>query len=295
MILLGEIYALGAAAMWSVSSIFFTQIANRIGSIQLNIYRMFTASVLLLLTFLLFNIKIDINLEQFLFLSVSGIIGLVIGDTFLFRAYKESGPRLSSLLMASNPAMAAIIAFFFLAERLSFWGIFGMIVTLVGISLVVNEKHNKLNVFTITKKGIIFGFFAAVGQAVGLIFAKLAFNTGEMNGLVATFIRLSSAVLIFIPAAIIAGKLKNPVKMLSGNPGIHWQILIGSVIGPYLGITLSLFAIINTKIGIASTLMSTTPVLILPISRYYFKEHLSWKAISGALIAVIGISMLFMI
>jgi drug/metabolite transporter (DMT)-like permease len=54
-------------------------------------------------------------------------------------------------------------------------------------------------------------------------------------------------------------------------------------------------AIANAKIGIASTLMSTMPVIMLPIVKYYYKESLSWRAIAGAFIAVAGVAILFLV
>jgi drug/metabolite transporter (DMT)-like permease len=61
-----------------------------------------------------------------------------------------------------------------------------------------------------------------------------------------------------------------------------------------LGITLSLIAIEHAKVGIASTLMATMPVIMLPISGFYFKEKFGWKAIVGAMVAVIGAAIIFM-
>jgi len=62
---------------------------------------------------------------------------------------------------------------------------------------------------------------------------------------------------------------------------------------PYLGITFSLIAIANTYVGIASTLMSTAPIIMLPLVKYYYKEKLSAIAIIGTFIAVAGIAILF--
>ena len=90
------------------------------------------------------------------------------------------------------------------------------------------------------------------------------------------------------------GKLKNPVKLFTKDRKTLGLIAIGSVIGPYLGITLSFVAVIYTKVGIASTLMATIPIIMLPLSKIIYKEKLSWKAIAGAFVAVGGVAVLFL-
>lgn len=70
-------------------------------------------------------------------------------------------------------------------------------------------------------------------------------------------------------------------------------MLIGSIIGPYLGISLSFIAIENTSVGIAATLMSTTPIMLIPLSKYFYKEQIHFISIIGTIIAVFGVSLLF--
>jgi len=175
MTFIGEGYALAAAILWSFSSFLFTAVSRRIGSIALNINRMITASILLAGTMCVAGISFQISRNQLIYLSLSGIIGLVIGDTFLFRAYKDIGPRITMLIMSFNPAIAAILAFFVIDEGLSLVGVLGIVITLIGISIVVLERENNNSKFKISSLGIIFGFIAAAGQGTGLVVAKMAF------------------------------------------------------------------------------------------------------------------------
>jgi drug/metabolite transporter (DMT)-like permease len=322
---IGEISALGAAFLWSFSSFVFTAASHRISTIQLNISRMIIACILLVITIPLFGIKYEISLIQIFYLSLSGFIGLVIGDTFLFRAYKDIGPRISMLIMSCNPALAALLAYIFLGEILSVWGILGILITIAGISLVVLQKNesdmqlqveklkkldenktvldqssnqstfklSNLQTFKPSNLGIIFAFLAAAGQGTGLIFAKLAYLHGDVNGLVATFARILSAVIIMLPMALIAKRYSNPIKIFAKDRKVLFLVILGSIIGPYLGITFSFIAVINTKVGIASILMSTAPIIMLPLTRIFYKEKLSWRSIIGAFIAVGGVFILF--
>jgi drug/metabolite transporter (DMT)-like permease len=197
--------------------------------------------------------------------------------------------------MSFAPVLSALMAFFFLSERISFVGITGMVITVVGILLVVSERNKSPEAkYKMTPWGFFNGFMAAAGQAGGLIFAKLAFDRGEINGFVATFVRIFTSVIILLIVLVIVRQFKNPVKTYRHNGKALLTTFIGTVCGPFLGVTFSLIAVEYTKVGIAATLISTMPVIMLPISKYYFKDKLSWRSITGAFIAVVGIAILFL-
>ena len=292
--LIGEFSALTAAILWASISIVFTAVAFKIGVVQLNIDRMIFASIFLFITIAVFSIDYRINSEQLMYLTISGFIGLVLGDSFLFKSFQEIGPRLTMLVYSINPAIAAILAYFYLGERMEMLGIIGVLVALTGIMLVVLEKPTATAKFRITRKGIIFGLLGATGQAVGLIFAKAAYSSGDIHSLTATFVRIASAADLMLPLGILLKKYKNPIKLYYRERQTFRKVILGSILGPYLGISLSFVALTNTKIGIAATLMSTVPVIMLPLSWYFYKEKLSFISIAGAFITVAGIAMLFL-
>lgn len=291
---IGELSALVTALLWSGSSFAFTAATLKLGSLQVNINRMIFATGFLGITILLFGLSVNVSLNQVIYLAISGIIGLVFGDSFLFKAFQHIGARLSMLLMSLAPAIAAILAYFFLNEVLSTPGIVGIFVTLFGVAIVVFERNETPSSnYKISKIGILFGLLAAAGQGVGLVFAKQAFELGNINGFVASFIRVSISMLLIFTVAAAVRKYKNPFKVFSNDKKALLFVLIGSVIGPFLGITFSLIAVANTKVGIASTIMATIPVVMLPMVKIIYKEKLSVKAILGAFLAVIGVAILF--
>jgi drug/metabolite transporter (DMT)-like permease len=292
---LGELSAILTAIVWSGTSLAFSTAAERLGAFNLNVYRLILACIFLFLTIIIAGFDYNLSSGQIGNLAVSGLIGLVIGDQFLFTSYRYIGARLTILLMALSPAMSAILAYFFLDEMLSFWGIVGMVVTIAGIALVVFEREEvPTSKYKISKVGIFHGLMAALGQAGGLIFAKFAFQEGDINGFVATFFRIFSSLVIMLPIAFSLKSFKNPVKVFLGDHKAFYSTVTGTILGPYLGITFSLIAVAHTKVGIASTLMSTMPIIMLPMIRYIYKEHLNWRAITGAIIAVAGVGILFL-
>lgn len=291
---IGEISALSAAVLWSFSSFLFTALSIRIGTLQLNLWRLVSALLLIYITILLTGIQINLTEMQYLLLFFSGIAGLVLGDTFLFASFKRIGPRISMLIMSLNPAIAAVVAYFVLNETISGWGIFGMVLTLSGIVFVIIQKNVKNTRFNITVLGIVFAFLAAFGQGIGLILAKMAHAEGEINSLVATLIRIVSAIVILAPVLFFTNRFDDAAKNIFKQPKVIGLIVLGSIIGPYLGITLSYLAIIYTKVGIASTLMSVVPVIMLPLSIIIYKEKITLAAVFGTCLAVAGVVILFL-
>ena len=292
---IGEIAALATAFCWSVTSYAFTNAARRVGALQVNIDRMVLASIMLISIVGVFGVSLYLTYNQILNLVISGILGLVLGDSFLFKSFQLIGARLGIIIMAAVPVLSTILAFFFLNEIISWLGMFGMLLTIAGILIVVLERKNpEQDNISISKIGIFYGLLGALGQASGLIFAKFAFQGGELNGFAASFIRLFSASIIILPLAATFKRYKNPLSIYPKDSYSTKVIVIGTIFGPVLGITGSLIAIEYAKVGIASTLMATMPIIMLPISRFYFKEKLDWKAIIGAFVAVIGTAIIFL-
>lgn len=286
----GEIASLITALLWSFSSIIFTEASRKIGSQQLNINRLIIASIMLLVTVLLQDFSFSaLQPQQYYYLIISGVIGLIIGDGFLFKSFQIIGARISMLIMSFVPALTAILAYIFLGETLEPHEITGMCITLSGILLAVTAQNSSNSGDKINLPGIIFGFMGALGQASGLLFAKSAFVIGEIDGFTAAFIRISSSTILFLPVLIFIGKYKNPFILYKENFSALKLTFLGSLVGPYLGITFSLLAIKSTNVAIASTLMATVPIIMLPILRIIYHEHFGWKGIAAALLAVAGI------
>ncbi len=293
--LIGEIAALATATFWAFSSLFFTFAVKKVGVIQVNVDRLFFAALYIFSTMVVFGIKPDINLTQIFYLILSSIAGLVLGDTFLFKAFSEIGPRISLLIMTFAPPFSAIFAYFFLGEALGAFAIAGILVTTFGVALVVFEKVEGTNKFKIKNKlGFFWATLGMLGQASGLILAKYALMEHPLNAFLASFTRTFSAWLMLLPIGFITRRYQFGYKVYFKHPRSILGPTIGAILGPYLGITLSLVSINYAKVGIASTLMSITPILMLPISHFYFKEKLPWQSYVGSVIAIIGIAILFL-
>ena len=291
----GEFAALLTALFWTITALAFEKATKTVGSIAVNIIRLVLGFLFLgLLTYVQRGMFLPLDATQYawFWLMLSGFVGLMMGDLFLFASYPIIGARTAMLMMTLAPPLAAILGFLVLDEKMSSNGIIGMLLVMAGIALVIwskpeSSKKIKLN---FPLKGLIFAFMGAVGQAGGLVLSKLGMK--DYDPFAATQIRIIAAMFGFIILISIMGRWKNVLNAFK-NKNAMTNISIGSFFGPFLGVSFSLVAIKYTNTGIASTLMSIVPVLIILPSVVIFKQKVSIKEIVGAVISVIGVSLFF--
>ncbi len=292
---LGELSALVTACCWSGSALMFASATRRVDPFQVNVTRLILALSSLGLLLLIARFRISLSSTQILNLSISGIIGLALGDSFLFKAFQEIGARVTMLMMSLAPAIAAVLAYGLLDETLSTIGILGIAITVTGICIVVLERNpDASSLIANSMTGIVLALLAATCQGAGLIFAKLAFREGEVNGFVATAVRIASSLVLLLPVAAATRRYENPVRMFRTKRVAFYFTAAGSVLGPFLGISFSLIAIEHTNVGVAATIMAIVPVLMLPLVRFFYKERLGVRAYIGAVVAVGGVALLFL-
>ncbi|HPR63276.1 MAG TPA: DMT family transporter [Thermoanaerobaculia bacterium] len=286
----GELAALTAAFLWAWTATFFTVASRHIGSFAVNVYRIPLGLLLLALTYFLANGSLLVTPYQVLMLSLSGIVGLAIGDAFLFEAFVLIGPRLTMLIYTMSPAMTAVIAFLFLSERMGLMALGGMAVIMIGILWVLMDRNPGVRQANV--RGVLYGLLGSLGQAIGLVLAKSALDTG-IDALYATIIRMAAATLAM---GLVVLVYRNPgtLSILRDKRRAILPLVGGVICGPYLGVWLSQVAIKLTLTGIAATLMAMVPVIIIPISAVVEKERITVRAILGALVAIAGVTLLFM-
>ncbi|MCO6450585.1 MAG: DMT family transporter [Caldilineales bacterium] len=296
MAFLGELAALGTSVCWSFTSTFFTMGGRLVGSVVVNRTRLIMAVGFLIIAHLLTGTPLPFDAApwRWFWLTLSGLVGLVIGDAFLFQAFVWIGPRLSMLMMSLVPVISTFIAWFFLGEVLVAVQLLGIAITVLGIAIVILDRspNNQLDPRNRTYLyGILFGIGAAAGQALGLVLAKKGL-AGDFSALSGTFIRMLSAAIILWLITLLMRQARMTFRRLREQPRSLWFITGGAFFGPFLGVTLSLFAVQNTEVGVAATLMALPPVFLLPISRFMFGEQAGRRAIIGTFVAVAGVALL---
>ncbi|MDY0296088.1 MAG: DMT family transporter [Acidobacteriota bacterium] len=293
--LYGELAALVTAVCWTYNSIAFSHAGRRVGSATVNHVRLWVALAALLPIHLVAHgslLASGLGWQATAWLALSGIVGYVVGDAFLFEAFVLIGARLSMLLMLLAPIFSSILARIFLGERLNSREMSAILIAVAGIGIVIASTRSgdgapRRN-FRI---GLLLGIGGAAGQAGGLLLSKLGMMAGA-SPIAANQVRVVAALAVLTPYFLLRGRLGSDMRKMRDHRALV-DITSGAMVGPVLGVILSLVAIRHAHIGIASTLMSLSPVLLLPISRYLFNEHISMRAVTGTIIALAGSAMLF--
>lgn len=297
----GEFAALLTAVFWTVTSMSFESAGKRVGSLAVNLIRLWIALIIyaiyLQVTRGMF-LPLDAGAERWIWLGLSGLVGFVIGDLLLFQAFVVVGARISMLIMAFAPPITAIISWIILGEVLTAMNWLGMAITIFGISLVIlkRQKSNgstRLPLLTsaYSIRGILLAFGGAVGQGAGLVLSKK--GMGSYDAFASSQIRVLSGIVGFSLIFLIMKRWKRVGLALRNGPAMK-RIALGSVFGPFLGVSFSLLAVQHTQAGIAATIMAIVPVLIIPPAIILFKEKPNWKEIAGAIIAVSGVALFFL-
>ena len=292
----GELAAIGVAIVWTITALAFEYSANLVGSLNVNLIRLPLALIYLTI----FNyftrnyaLPVDATTHQWIWLTVSGIVGFVIGDMFLLKSFMLIGSRFSMLIMTLVPPLTAFISWVFLNEKLMFYGFLGMCLTIVGILLAVNaHKDKESNKFSAKSiKGILFAIGGAIGQSFGLVLSKI--GMGDYNAFAASQIRILAGIFGFITIIILMRRINNIIPALKNKQGMK-GIIIGSFFGPFIGVSLSLYSIQHVRnTGVASTIMAIVPILIIIPSVFIFKQKITKTEVIATFLSVIGVALFF--
>jgi drug/metabolite transporter (DMT)-like permease len=105
-------------------------------------------------------------------------------------------------------------------------------------------------------------------------------------------VRLLGAAAAVWAAAFFAGSAPQTHRAFRDDRRAALFTLAGTAAGPLFGVWLSLVAITDTRLGIASTLMGLAPIFLLPIAKIVFGEPISYRAVLGTAVALCGAAIL---
>lgn len=301
----GELAALSAAFFWTVTSIAFESAGKRVGALSVNLIRLIMALVFLSVYLWIVRgaaFPLDAGQHQWIWLSLSGLVGFVIGDLMLFKAFVQVGARISMLIMSLAPPFAAALGWFTLGERLSGMQGVAMALIFVGIAMVILKRgeraadkesgKNGMGVklsFPLT--GILLALGGALGQAGGLVLSK--YGMAGYDVVASVQIRVITGVAGFALFFTLTRRWNRFSEAIRNKRAMK-SITLGSFFGPFLGVTFSLIAIRYTSTGVASALMSIVPVLIIVPAVLFLKERVTVKEVIGAVITVSGVVLFFL-
>ncbi len=293
--MIGQILALLTAFCWAQNSIFYHITGKRAGSRTVTHIRLWIALPAVIIVHRIFLgsfIPHEPLTENLVILFVSGFVGFFIADVFIFYGFVAIGPGITLLIMTLSPILSAVISFFTLGESLTLIQTFGMLVTITGILLVIYHENRGSGLVSRNIRGFIFATIGAVAQAAAMVLSKTGMADG-IHPISANVIRITAGFTGLVIFTVIRGELINDFKKMRDIKTLG-ILTISSLVGPVLGIILTLYALQIAPIGIVTTLMQTSPIILLPIEAVFLKRKITPPILLGTFIAVGGAVLLFL-
>lgn len=293
---LGEWAALGTAALWSGSYLAFTAAVRRIGADRVNRLRLLFALAFLATAHLvLYGVPLPTGADaaRWLWLGLSGVIGFTVADAFLFRALYHLGPHRTSVVTALIPVSSAFLAWITLGETLSWMQGLGVAVTVAAVLLIVTARpHAEADASRNPRLGVLFALGTVIAQSLRYLLS-LKGMSGGFPVLSTNVLQIFAATVAAWAIALPRGGWRETVNGLRDRRAAVATTL-GALVGPTMGVTLSLVALGNSRVGVASTLMALTPVFLLPLGAVAFGERITWRSVVGTVCAVGGVAVLWL-
>lgn len=285
------LFAVGAALSWTLASLFGHGPARQLGSVHFNRLRMLAATILLIIMMGVTGASWALPFQFILPILLSSIIGVVLGDYFLFVSMRRLGPRRTGILFAANAPIAACLGWLILDEAVSVNTLLAVISGFIGICLAViyGKRRDLLHVWEdITPPlwiGVGAGVLAAIGQAAGVLFLRPAMEAG-MDPLMVSLVRVAVGAMIFW--AILPFDPARKQAMLIPDSKTGWMIIANGFFGLSFGVALLLQALKTGNVADVTILSATSPVLILPFVWYQTGKCPPPAAWAGACLVVLS-------
>jgi drug/metabolite transporter (DMT)-like permease len=289
-----ELAALGTATCWATTGLIASDAIRALGAFHFNLIRQVFVTLILGGVVLASGTLALPGWEGLVVLAVSGVVGILLGDTLNFAAVGRLGPRRAGAVFALNAPMAAVLGWLILGERLGAQAWTGVAVTVAGVALAIlgrpaSGAHRLEQVWGGLGVGVLFGLGAALGQAAGTLIAR-PFMAGGLDPYVGSLIRVGASGLAMGVLAALPFAPPRP-REVSGK--VLALTAATALIGLFLGMTLFLYALQGSQTGIIATLSATSPVIILPLLWLRTGQRPTATSWAGAALAVLGLALIF--
>ena len=292
--MIGYLLAIGAAAIWSVVALSATRVVRYFGSYNYNLLRLL-GIIVFFFPYVYINWEsLYFNQSIFSAIVLSSIIGIIIGDTFLFVCLKRLGPRRQALLFSMQIPFTIILAEIFLQTLPSITELIGCALIFSGILIAIQFNRTIPNDDLENIQGNKYtGLFAGIGlalcQSIGIILMKPALQTTDP--IIVSYLRVIVAAVIMFGSFFIKNnqlweKMKNIKVTL-------FSIFLGFM-GMGVGMTMLIYALKYGNPGVISTLSSTMPIMIIPILWIVTKNYAGHLAVVGATLTCVGAGIIFL-
>ena len=292
-----QVAALLAASSWAVGGLVAAEPSRLLGGPRFVRIRMVYVTLALVLIGLFVGGWPTVRAGDWLPLGISGFVGLALGDAALFESFAMLGPRRTGILFAVNAPITAIISAFIYNERFGLLGIVGTVLVLAGVSMAIafgtrpGQSHTWEEIRGSLVVGIGFGLAGAVGQSVAVLVADPVFSNGTIDPWAGAAVRALVGTLGLFALMPWFERRNGSRPAVQFNARLWFLVILSGTLGMVIGKTLMLIALSGGPPGLVSILVSTAPVIQLPVIWLVTREMPPLGAWAGAALAAAGTAM----
>jgi drug/metabolite transporter (DMT)-like permease len=292
---IGYVLAISAAAIWSGVALSATRMVRYFGSYNYNLLRLL--GIIVIFSPYVFLRWEPLYFENSIFLAIflSSVIGIIIGDTFLFICLKRLGPRRQALLFSMQIPFTIVLAEIFLQSLPSITELVGCALIFSGILIAIQfnrsiPNDDLENIQGNKYTGLLAGIGLALCQSIGIILMKPAL--GSTDPIIVSYLRIIIAAVIMFGSLFFIKDNRLWEKMKDYKKTI-FSIFLGFM-GMGVGMTMLIYALKFGNPGVISTLSSTMPIMIIPILWIITKNYAGHLAVIGAALTCLGAGIIFL-
>src|SRR5690606_2466619 len=192
-----ELAALATATCWALTGLLAADAVRALGAFHFNLWRQGFVTLALLAVVAATGAWAGLVGWTLAVLALSGVIGILLGDTFNYAAVGRLGPRRAGAVYALNAPMAAILGWALLDEALSLQAATGIVLTAAGVAVAILGRpranaHRFESLAGTLLPGLACGLMAALGQAAGALIARPVMEAG-LDPWLASLVRVGAS------------------------------------------------------------------------------------------------------
>ena len=292
---------LGTAFLWSISALCWSASGRRVGALPVTVLRLLLASAIMLAVRWVWRGSPipEAPPHAAWLLVLSGVTGMALGDFLLFISLVKIGPRLGMLILSLCPIVTAIIAWVFTGESIDALGVAGIALTVGGIVAVVSGPrppgpwHGDRRRYL---AGIGWCLLSVLCASTGFVLTRTAMAWCKAENLPlddfdAAAIRILSGTALCWVVVPLIGQLGQTLRACHDRKAML-IVTLGTIVGPVTGVWLCMIAFHALRAGIATALISTSPIMMIPLGYFLHRDRPGWRGLIGTAVAIVGVFLL---
>lgn len=279
----GILSALLSACSWAFGTITFERIGKDVPFVGITFLKGVFSIVLMIVLILFTGGLYNIGWWEFSFLSLSGIIGIAIGDSLFFKSLQDLGAKVQVIFFLLGQVLTMVLSLLFLGEVLTVEQYIGASILLGGVVVTTwGTQSNHPN----KSRGIVLGMLSMLCFSISAIMVKDAI--ADVPVITATFYRMLFGMIFTLGYGVASKNFKNWITPLRDRK-LCGLFILNVVVITYGGFLLSMAAIKFISVSLASVLSATEPLFVLLLAFIINRDRATKRELIGAVITLIGL------